>query len=129
MKLFSYDDPTWVKDFQEALRDLSGEQLLLPGPDRIEPTCLVAVTPAEEADISTLHGATLRMAILERMHVKKCPNPYIRQVYFEGLVIGEIARSPWQPLEWISSCDRSMPFYSMVDAAVYTVAEHLGVER
>ena len=64
MNLFSYDDPTWVKDFQEALRDLSGEQLLLPPPHRTESTCVVAVAAAEEPDISTLHGSALRTVIL-----------------------------------------------------------------
>jgi hypothetical protein len=88
MNLYTLDDPVWVKDFQEALRDLMGEQLLLPAPERIEPTCLVAVTPAEEPDIETLHGAALRTVILERMQVGKTANPYIREVYFEGLVIG-----------------------------------------
>ena len=129
MDLFSYHDPVWVRDFQEALKDLSGEQLLLPAPERTEPTCVLAVKPAEKPDISTLHGAALRVAILQRIHVSKTANPYIRQVFFQGQLIGEIARSPWQPLVWISSSDRNMPFYSLVDAACYTVAEYLEADR
>jgi hypothetical protein len=117
MDLYSLHDPIWVRDFQEALKDLSGEQLLLPAPERTEPTCVLEVKPAEETDISTLHGGALRSAILQRMHVSKTANPYIRQVYFQGQLIGEVARSPWQPLVWISSSDRNMPFYSQVDAA------------
>jgi len=125
MNILSYDDPIWVKDYQEALRDLMGEQLLLPAPEGAEPSCILAVATAEEPDISTLHGAALRLAILERMHVSKTANPYIREVLLHSQKVGEIARSPWQPLVWISSSDRNMPFYSLVDAAVYTVAEHL----
>ena len=125
MNILSYDDPIWVKDYQEALRDLMGEQLLLPAPEGAEPSCILAVPPAEEPDISTLHGAALREAILERLHISKTPNPYIREVFLYSQKVGEIARSPWQPLVWISSSDRNMPFYSLVDAAVYTVAEHL----
>jgi len=102
-----------------------GEQLLLPAPKSAECNCVCAVAPAEERDISTLHGAALRLAILERMHVSKTANPYIREIFLQNDKVGEIARSPWQPLVWISSSDRNMPFYSLVDAAVYTVAEHL----
>lgn len=129
MNLFSYHDPVWVRDFQEALKDLSAEQLLLPPPERTEPTYVLAVKPTEAADISTLHGAALRTAILERLHVSKTANPYIREVFLEDLKVGEVARSPWQPLVWISSSDRNMPFYSMVDAACYTVYQHLGGDR
>ena len=125
MNLFSYHDPVWVRDFQEALRDLMGEQLLLPAPKGAECSFVCAVAPAEEPDISTLHGAALRLAILERMHVSKTANPYIREVFLHSQKVGEIARSPWQPLVWISSSDRNMPFYSLADAAVYTVYEHL----
>ena len=129
MKLFSYDDPTWVKDFQDALRDLSGEQLRLPPPDTAKPTCVLAVTPAEDPDISSLSGAALRTAILERLHVSKTANPYVREVFLEDQKVGEVARSPWQPLVWMSSSDRNMPFYSMVDAACYTAYQHRGGDR
>lgn len=126
MDLYSLQDPVWVQDFQKALRELSGEQLLLPAPERTEPTCVLSIVPAEEPNISILSGAALRVAIVERMHVSKTANPYIRQVFFQGQLIGEVARSPWQPLVWISSSDRNMPFYSLTDAAVFTVAKYLG---
>ena len=130
MNILSYDDPIWVKDYQEALRDLMGDQLRLPAPEGAEQGYVLAVAPAEEPDISTLHGAALREAILERLHISKTPNPYIREVFLYNQKVGEIARSPWQQLVWISSSDRNMPFYSLVDAAVYTVAEHLeGAEK
>jgi len=129
MNILSYDDPMWVKDYQEALRDLMGEQLLLPAPEGAEPSCVLAVASAEEPDISILHSTALRVSILQRMHVSKTPNPYIREVFLQSRKVGEVARSPWQPLVWLSSADRNMPFYSLADAAVYTVYEHLAVER
>lgn len=129
MNIFSHHDPIWVRDFQEALRDLRGEQLLLPPPEDTEHSCVCAVAPAEEPDISILQGAALRAAILERLHVSKTANPYIREVLLDNRKVGEVARSPWQPLVWISSSDRNMPFYSLVDAAVYTAHQHLGGDR
>ena len=118
MNIFSYHDPTWVEDFQEALKDLMGEQLLLPAPKGAEPSCNLAVAPTEEPDISTLSGAALRVAILQRMQISKTANPYIREVFMQSNKVGEVAKSPWQPLVWISSSDRNMPFYSLVDAVV-----------
>ena len=50
MNILSYDDPIWVKDYQEALRDLMGEQLLLPTPKGAECSFVCTVTPAEEPD-------------------------------------------------------------------------------
>jgi len=126
MDLFSYHDPAWVADFPKALKELVGDEKLLPPPKGAERSCVCAVVPVEEPDISTLSGAGLRTAILERMHISKTVNPHIREVFLESRKVGEIARSPWQPLVWVSSTDQNMPFYSQVDAAVYTVTEHLG---
>jgi len=135
-----HTDPTWVRDFNEAFKDLlSGPGLFLPGrngvlllpapePIRIEPQRIKAVPIPPPLDLRTLRGSTLRTAILNRMSILKTPNPYIREVHLEGGKIGELAKSPFHLMLWLSSADRRIPFTSMADAAVFTCAEYLGVD-
>jgi hypothetical protein len=134
-------DPLWVRDYNQAFEDLlSGPELLLPGmgstlllpaPEstRIKPEYIYAVPIPPPVNLRELRGSALRAAIASRMHIFKTANPYIREVHLEGQKVGELARSPFHAFLWLSSADRRMPFTSMTDAAVFTVAEHLGVER
>ena len=128
MDLYSLHDPLWVADFQEALKDLSGEQQLLPPPEGETPSYVMAISPPEERDISTLHGAALRTAILERMHISKTANPYIREVHFGGVKVGSVAQCSWAPFLWLSSASKRTPFYSMTESSVFTVYNYLGCD-
>ena len=128
MDLYSLHDPRWVTDFQEALKELVGDEKLLPPSQLTEPTCVVAVASAEEPDISTLHGAALRTAILERMHISKTANPYIREVHFGGVKVGSVAQCSWAPFLWLSSASKRTPFYSMTESSVFTVYNYLGCD-
>lgn len=134
-----HTDPSWVRDFNEAFNDLlRGPGLFLPGrngmlllkaPDRvrIEPQHIKAVPIPPPLDLRALRGSALRAAIVSRMHILKTASPYVRECHFEGQKIGELAKSPFHAMLWLSSADRRIPFTSMADAAIFTVAEWLGV--
>ena len=73
-----------------------------------------------------LEGSALRLAIFEGMQVRKTADPLIREVVWEDALAGRVAQSPWQPLVWLSDKERRHPFYSLREAAMFTVAAHLG---
>ena len=128
MNLFSCDDPLWVRDFQTALRELVGEELALPAPESSCPSAVSSTKAKAQRRVSGLEGPALRAAILDGMGVRKTANPLLREVLWGGTKVGEIARSPYQPLLWVSSRGERRPFYSMTDAAVFTVAAYLEAE-
>jgi len=133
-----HTDPTWVRDFNQAFKNLlTGPGLYLPGgegvlllaaPQEGRRQYVQAVPIRPPLDLRTLRGSALRSAILNRMSILKTPNPYIREVHLEGGKIGELAKSPFHLMLWLSSADRRIPFTSMADAAVFTCAEYLGVD-
>ena len=134
-----HTDPTWVKDFNEAFRNLlSGPGLYLPGgegvllltaPQELRRPCVQAVPIKPPLDLRMLRGSALRSAILGRMTISKTANPYVREVRIEGRKVGKLAKSPYHLMLWLSSADRRIPFTSMIDAAVFTCAEYLGADE
>lgn len=127
-------DPQWGSDYRQAFQDLlTGPKLLLlplkEPPPPPEPQHIRAVPIKPTVDVRFLEGSALRSAILSRMTILKTPNPFIREVHWEGEKIGELAKSPYHLMLWLSSTDKRIPFTSMADAGVFTVAEHLGGPR
>lgn len=126
MDVFQFDDPAWVEDYQRALGELVEDQKLLPPPERKKPEHFWTVAGKEERDVEELSGSALRLYILEHMGIRRTAHPMTREIHWQDAVIGEVAQSPYQPLCWVSSRDKRILHYSLREAAVFTVAAHLG---
>jgi hypothetical protein len=127
-ELFELDNPLWRRDYLEALAELNEGQLFLPPPKgaRPEEFWTTVVKAPEPRDVRELDGSALRLAILEGMQIRKTADPLIREVVWEDALAGRVAQSPWQLLVWLSDKERRHPFYSLREAAMFTVAVHLG---
>jgi hypothetical protein len=76
----------------------------------------VVETTISRADFDT--DSAYRQAILQRVDIRKCADPRIREVFYLGERVGKIARSPYQAMVWLSEVNRRYPFTSAADAAL-----------
>jgi hypothetical protein len=76
----------------------------------------VVETTINRADFD--NDSAFRVAILQRVDIKKTSDPRMREVFYLGERVGKIAKSPYQAMMWTSEANRRYPFTSAADAAL-----------
>lgn len=114
-------DPTWQKDFVDALAELDNKHPV------IEPDLQLAIAthkadkrcPAFQPYCQPAHQFSPdRLAdVLARLTIERTVDPMIREVKFDNVKIGKVARSPWG-IGWFSDAEKRIVYYRKEDAAL-----------
>jgi hypothetical protein len=128
-------DDKWHADFAAALNELTTPtRKLLPFQPRREiydednPYDVVPLPlpplPLQPFSVPVVRHepTTGRSDVLDRITVRKTAKPGLREVLFEGALVGKIAKNTYG-LGWVASCSRSMLFWSIQEAALALVQD------
>jgi len=114
-------DPDLVAAMHEVDDFLKGEPsrfLLLPAPAPRPPV----LTPFSVPTAEHAFNPECRTDVLDRIAVRKTTRPGVREVLFDGVQVGRIARNIYG-VGWVASCSRKLLFWSISDAALALVED------